>query len=76
MKTLGLTDVPTDDLKKLLRHVHRGELPCPMTAETIACVGLQFRGEAILNTLRHLEEQAVRSLLISVLAERQHHAAE
>ena len=68
----ALTDIPTDELKKLLRHVHRGELPCPITADTLACVGLQFRGEPILAALRGLEEPGVRAVLVCVLAERQH----
>lgn len=70
MNILALTDIPTEDLKKLLRHVHRGELPCPITADTLACVGLQFRGEPILAALRGLDEPAVRAVLICVLAER------
>jgi len=70
MNLLALTDVPTEDLKKLLRHVHRGELPCPILPDTLACVGLQFRGEPILAALRGLDEPAVRSVLICVLAER------
>lgn len=70
MNIFALTDVPTEDLKKLLRHVHRGELPCPITADTLACVGLQFRGEPILAALRGLDEPAVRAVLICVLAER------
>jgi uncharacterized cupin superfamily protein len=70
VNTLAMTDLPTDDLKQLLRHVHRGELPCPITADTLACVGLQFRGEPILSSLRGLDEPAVRAVLICVLAER------
>lgn len=70
MNMLALTDIPAEDLKKLLRHVHRGELPCPITADTLACVGLQYRGEPILAALRGLEEAGVRAVLISVLAER------
>lgn len=68
---LGLTDLSTDELKKLLGHLHRGELPCPMRADTLACVGFQSRSEAILGALRNLDASAARAVLVSVLAERQ-----
>jgi hypothetical protein len=66
----GLTDVPTEDLKRTLRAVHRGELPCPITADTLACVGLQNRSAHLLSTLRDLDERAVRAVLVAVIAER------
>ena len=66
----GLTDIPTEDLKRALRSIHRGELPCPLTADTLACVGLQDRSATLLQTLRDLDEPAVRAVLVSVLAER------
>jgi len=67
----GLTSLTTAELKKLLLHVHRGDLPCPIRADTLACVGLQSRSEPLLAMLRHLDAPAVRAVLVSVLAERQ-----
>ncbi|MEL6345068.1 MAG: cupin domain-containing protein [Myxococcota bacterium] len=67
---MGLTELSTDELKKLLGHLHRGELPCPVRADTLACVGFQSRSEPLLNALRNLDEASVRAVLVSVLAER------
>lgn len=67
----ALVDVPTDDLKVLLRALVRGELACPLTAWEIARFGLQQRQEAIFDTLRGLEAAGVRAVLVAVLAERQ-----
>ncbi len=66
----GLTEVPTDDLKRCLRAVHRGDLPCPVTADTLALVGLQDRSPPLLETLRDLPEAGVRAVLVAVIAER------
>ena len=66
----GLTDVPTEDLKRALQAVHRGTLPCPVTADTLACVGLQDRSPPLMESLRGLEAPAVRALLVAVIAER------
>jgi hypothetical protein len=66
----GLTDVPTDDLKRALGAVHRGDLACPITPDTLACVGLQARSAHLLDVLRGLDERAVRAVLVAVIAER------
>jgi len=66
----GLTEVPTEDLKRCLRAVHRGDLPCPVTPDTLACVGLQDRSPPLMEALRDLRENAVRALLVAVIAER------
>ena len=66
----GLTDVPTEDLKRTLRSIHRGDLPCPLTPDTLACVGLQDRSATLMQTLRDLDEIAVRAVLVAVIAER------
>ena len=68
----GLLDLDTAALKKLLRHLHRGELECPIDAKRIACVGFQYRQAELMNSLRGLDEPAVRAVLVCVLAERQH----
>ena len=66
----GLTEVRTDDLKKLLRLAHRGEPNYPLTAIELARLGLQHCAPPMLATLRGLEEDAVKALLVAVIAER------
>lgn len=67
--TRGLRAVATDDLRKLLSLVHRGELPCPITAIGLGLTG-QLRLLDDLAVLRGLDDKAVLAVLISVLAER------
>lgn len=66
----ALSDVPTDDLKVLLRALVRGELTCPLTAWEVARFGLQQRQEALFDALRGLDAAGVRAVLVAVLAER------
>ncbi len=66
----GLTEVRTDDLKKLLRLAHRGEPTYPLTALELARLGLQHCAPPLLATLRGLGEDAVKALLVAVIAER------
>jgi len=66
----GLTTVSGDELKSLLRHLHRGELACPVTPGELARFGFQDRSEPLLHTLRGLDEAAVRAVIVAVLAER------
>ena len=66
----GLTELTDEELKKLLRHVYRGELPCPITADTLACVGFQSHHEWISAALRGLDADGVRAVLVAVIAER------
>ena len=70
MFQLGLTKVPTEDLKRLLRAVHRETIDCPLAPDQLACVGLQHRSEDIMGTLRGMNERAIRAVLVCVLAER------
>lgn len=67
---LGLVDVPTPDLEKLLRHLVRGELDVPVTIVGFTRLGLQHRANVLLGTLRGLDAAAVRAVLVVVLAER------
>ena len=66
----GLTELTNDELKKLLRHIYREELPCPVTADTLACTGFQSRHEWISGALRGLDARAVTAVLVAVIAER------
>ena len=65
----GLRAVRTDDLKAILRAVHRGELPCPITQTGLATTGLLRLGDD-LELLRDLDARAVKAVLIAVLSER------
>ncbi len=67
---LGLTQVPTEDLKTLLHYLHQGEINCPVTPSELARIGLQDRAEAILSTVRGLDASALRAVLVAVIAER------
>jgi quercetin dioxygenase-like cupin family protein len=66
----GLTELTEDELKKLLRHIYREELPCPVTADTLACVGFQSRHEWISAALGGLDAAGVQKVLVAVIAER------
>ena len=66
----GLTDLNTTELKKLLGHCHRNEVEFPLTVKSLACVGFQYKQEALMRALRKLDNEAVKTLLICVIAER------
>ncbi|HEY8378783.1 MAG TPA: hypothetical protein VIK91_19965 [Nannocystis sp.] len=66
----ALVRVPTDDLKKALALIHRGEMLCPLTPVEIARCGLQHHMESLLGHLRGLDATAVRAVLTAVLSER------
>ena len=61
--------VSTDDLRMLLRAVHRGELSCPITRKGLAIAGALRLGDD-LQHLRGLNEKAVTAVLVAVIAER------
>ena len=67
---LGLTGIKTPALEKLLRHLYRKELKCPLNSEGLATVGLQYCQEGLLGALRTLDEKAITAVLICVIAER------
>lgn len=66
----GLTTVGDEDLVRLFRAVHRGELPCPIDPIGLATTGL-LRLSDELGLLHGLEAPAVKAVLIAVIAERQ-----
>jgi hypothetical protein len=72
----GLLDLKTPELKRLLGHLHKGDLLCPVNAQRVALVGFQYRSGELMGALRGLDEAGVRAVLVCVLAERQHQAAE
>ena len=65
----GLTGLSTKELKKLLSHVYQNELECPINVERIARVGFQYKQEEITAALRGLDQEAIRCVLVCVLAE-------
>ena len=67
---LGLTGLNTQELQKLLRHLHRGELICPVDIHRLTVVGFQYKADTLTNALRGLDEVGVRAVLVCVLAER------
>lgn len=69
----GLTAVQTTDLVKLLRLVVRNDIPVPIDVLGLARTGLQHNAEELMNSLRGLDEPAVRAVLICVIAERRDH---
>jgi hypothetical protein len=66
----GLTGLSTKELKRLLSHVYKKELECPVNVKRVAQVGFQYKQENITSALRGLDSNAVRCLLVCVLAER------
>ena len=70
MLSSALTDVPTQDLKQLLRLLHRSELCCPLTPVELTRTGFQAHTASILGVLRGLDAMAVRAVLTAVLMER------
>lgn len=66
----GLTRINTEDLKKALTYVHRGELKSPLHIHDLARVGLQHCANELLAAMRGLDEQGMRAVLVSVIAER------
>jgi hypothetical protein len=67
---VGLTRVRTEDLKRALAALHRGELAAPITIQGLTRFGLQHCSQELLETLRSLDETATRAVLVAVLAER------
>ena len=67
---LGLTGLTTEELQKLLRHLHRGELVCPVDIHRLTVVGFQYKADILASAFRGLDEAGVRAVLVCVLAER------
>ena len=66
---LGLSEVPTSDLKKFLRAIHRQEVPFPLNRSTVMTMGMNRLANAC-DPICGLDERATRAVLICVLAER------
>ena len=66
----GLTRITTEDLKRLLRALHHGDLRTPLAIDELTRFGLQDVAADLLALLRSLDEKAIRAVLVAVLAER------
>ncbi len=66
----GLKALTLSQLHRLLRAVHRDELPCPIDRIGLATVGMLHLGDD-LGALRGLDSKGVRAVLVCVLAERE-----
>ncbi len=67
---IGLASVPSEQLRTVLRALHRGEIPAPLDIVALTRIGLQEPAERILRQLRGLDATAARTVLVCVLAER------
>ena len=70
MKVAGLTEFRTDELKKLLQLIYRDQVEFPLNAQRIACIGFQYKHQALINALRGLNKEAATAVVVCVLAER------
>ncbi len=73
MKIAGLTELTTEELKKLLQLVYRDQVEFPLNAQRIACIGFQYKHLELINAFRGLGRDGVRAILVCVLAERIEH---
>ena len=70
MKAKGLTTFTTEELKKILRLLYRDQVEFPLNAERIACIGFQYKHNALINALRGLDKEGATAVIVCVLAER------
>lgn len=66
---IALSKIPTRDLRTMLSRLHRGALACPITHQTLVVAGLPHLVDRV-GFLSGLDENAVRAVLIAVIAER------
>jgi hypothetical protein len=67
---IGLTSVPTEHLKLLLKIVYKGEVAIPIHIHDLTRFGLQGTSADLLHHLRGLDAAALQAVLVAVLAER------
>jgi hypothetical protein len=73
---LGLTAIKTSALRKLLTAVHAKDIDLPLDIHGLTRHGLQYCAVELLAHLRGLDERAVRTVLVAVIAERKLHEPE
>ena len=67
---LGLTEVPTDELKALFRLVHQKRVPVPLEKTHLLAMGFNRLADNGGEFLVGLNESALRAFLTCILAER------
>lgn len=67
---VGLSRIPTEDLRRLFAAVVKGEMSTPVDVVELTRHGFQNHGGDLLDVLRGLDGVAVRAVLVAVLAER------
>lgn len=70
----GLAHLSEQDLRNLLKAVHDGTLKCPVSQQTLVTAGLSYLIDKV-DHLSGLDERAVRSVLVAVIAERRRAAS-
>lgn len=65
----GLSDVPDEDLKALLRALHHERLELPLRRETLMVMGMNRLADNA-DVLIGLDAKGLRAVLVAVLAER------
>lgn len=70
MKLRALTELNTEELKKLLSLIYQEATEFPLTPQRIACIGFQYKQMELLDVFRGLDKRAVQQILVCVLAER------
>lgn len=65
----GLTSLTDDQLERVLKGLHSGELPCPIDRIGLTAIGLQHIGDDI-GVLKGVDQAGVRAVLVCVIAER------
>lgn len=67
---IGLKDVETEALKRLLSAVHKEMVYYPLDISELTRLGLQYCAQEIISGVRGLDGAGVRAVLVAVLAER------
>jgi hypothetical protein len=70
----GLTDLALVDLERLLRALHKKEIACPLVQPELHKAGLSYLVDRV-DFLSGLDENAVRAVLVAVIAERKRKGA-
>jgi hypothetical protein len=66
----ALTEISTDALRTLLSAVHKKVIAVPLSIGELTRIGLQYCATDLMRELRDLDERAVRTVLVAVIAER------
>lgn len=65
----ALTERSTEELKNVLRRLHQGLLPTPLSPQSLHAAGLSYLSDKV-DFLLGLDEAGLRAVLVAVLAER------